>query len=105
MSSNEEYEISEYDEDLEDDRRAKLNLARQQELNDIRTVMRSQAGRRLVGRLLKHTHPLKLSYGSKGFDFLEGQRSVGLFLINDLTEADPSTRLLLKALKQTEEEI
>jgi len=71
--------------------------ARQQNINDIKSVMATGAGRRFISRFIAYTHPFKLSYGDR-VDFLEGQRDIGLRMIAELMDADETGRLLLKAL-------
>ena len=63
---------------------------RQQELDDIRELMATALGRRIMWRLLAMSGVYRLSYtGNSETYFREGQRSVGLRLIADIHEACP----------------
>lgn len=61
--------------------------ARLQEVNDLRTVMSTRAGRRFIWRLLETTGVYRSSYtGNADTYFREGARNVGLVLIRDIHE-------------------
>ncbi|CAB4165230.1 hypothetical protein UFOVP821_28 [uncultured Caudovirales phage] len=77
--------------DLDDDPRAlrdeAARQAKQQEVNDLRTVMSTRAGRRFIWRLLDATGVYRSSYtGNADTYFREGARNVGLVLIRDIHE-------------------
>ena len=72
---------------------------RESELNDFKQVISAPAGRRFVARYLRRTgvfedtYSENHSYGSR----LDGMRWVGLQLLQDVKEADPT--VLLEALQ------
>lgn len=72
--------------------------ARQQALNDLKSVLRTDPGRRVLYRILQHCHLFSLSYGSGAVDFLEGQRSVGLKILADIEALDQNGHLLTGVL-------
>jgi len=65
---------------------------RQQELNDLAYVLSSRQGRRFLWRQLCEAGVFKSSFHQSGsvVYFNEGRREVGLKLLADLTEVDPS---------------
>lgn len=71
---------------------------RLQALNDLRSVLRTDPGRRVLYRILKYCHLFSLSYGTGAVDFLEGQRSVGLKLLADIEAIDDNGHLLTGVL-------
>ena len=64
------------------------NAKRTQELNDIKWLMAHKQGRRFVHRLLGRAGVYRSSFTNSGqTNFLEGERNVGLFVINEVSEA------------------
>lgn len=79
----EEYGKAEEDEEKRIDRR-------EQNRNDVETVMRSDAGRRFIWRLLGWTHIHQTSFTKNQVTFFkEGQRDVGLKMLGALNDASP----------------
>ena len=67
------------------------------------TVMQSEAGRRVLRRILRETHLYRVSFVSgdpAATAFREGQRNVGLWLLAKLTKASDS--LAFEILRETE---
>lgn len=68
-------------------------LANDQSMKDMREVLATDEGRRVMWKLLSHTRPLSMSYVPGGLTedmyYNEGRKSVGRFLILELTNADP----------------
>ena len=64
---------------------------RDRELSDLKAVMRTPEGRRLVWRLLELSGVYRLSYQGNKDDavFNDGRRSIGLVLMADLHEHCP----------------
>lgn len=63
---------------------------REQELLDIKLLMSTKEGRRICWRLLSITGVYRTSFtGNSETYFREGQRNVGLIIINDIQEAAP----------------
>lgn len=68
--------------------------ARDIELNDIRTILRSKEGRRFMWRLMGHCGVYKTSFtGNSHTFFNEGQRNIGLFLNAEIGEASPEAMI------------
>lgn len=72
-----------------------LDKLRTLELEDIKTVMSSEAGRRFMFRVLDRTGLYRTSYNPERPDsnttFNEGGRNVGLFLTAEIQEAAPAS--------------
>ena len=66
---------------------------REREIADIKNLLNQAWGRRIVWRLLGRAGIFELSYSFDGprdaIHFKEGRRDGGLFLINEVMEADP----------------
>jgi hypothetical protein len=78
------------DEDQVRERKQTQRLKRINELDDIRAVLSTPQGRRVVWRILGMTHLYKESFTGNSTTFYnEGQRSIGLQLLGELTAADP----------------
>ena len=68
----------------------KVKYGREQELNDVRTILATREGLRFMWRYLTECGIFKTSMtGSSQTFFLEGRRDVGLRLLADVNEADP----------------
>lgn len=62
-------------------------LAREREVNDLKSVMATPNGRRFVWRLLEKTGLYKSSMtGNSQTFFLEGQRNIGLYLLAQIND-------------------
>jgi hypothetical protein len=78
-----------------DDLRERLRLAREEQVSDIRWVMSSKRGRRLMARMLEIAPPFKTSFrrSNRGegmvdaleMAFNEGTRNVGVQIYGELT--------------------
>lgn len=78
---------------------AKDRRRRERELDDVRHILASEEGRRFVWRYLGITGVFQTSFtGSSETFFKEGQRNVGLKLIDDITQAEPES--LIKMMKE-----
>jgi len=70
---------------------------RKREIDDIRNVLSGFSGRRFFWRVLSECGLFRISHeiGGKPEDtiFREGKRNIGLFLLNDMNEADPDAYL------------
>lgn len=56
-----------------------------QEADDLRSVLATEQGRRFMWRLLTQTGVFKSTFtGDNETFFLEGQRNIGLFLLQDI---------------------
>lgn len=71
-------------------------LRREQEANDLAAVLNIPEGRRYLWRLLEFCGVYKTSFtGSSETFFLEGQRNVGLRVVNEITTTHPEAYLLM----------
>jgi hypothetical protein len=72
------------------DRETAARRERNKQLDDLRDVLATQAGRRVMWRLLDHCGVFRSTFtGHGGRDaFNEGARNVGLFILTELTDAD-----------------
>lgn len=70
---------------------------RNNELNEIRTVLDSPVGRKFLWRALKRCGVYQSSYHPSGSQvyFNEGRREVGLWLLAEITEANPDAYLVM----------
>lgn len=65
--------------------------ARSTELRDVRAMLESPAARRFLWRLLERCGIYRSSFtGGDATFFNEGVRDTGLFVLHEITEADPS---------------
>jgi len=69
----------------------KLQFGREQELNDVAWVLSAPEGRRFFERYLGLCGVFRSSFGNGNdtTNFNEGERNIGLKLLNDLNEANP----------------
>jgi len=69
-------------------------LDRHNEMKDLKAVLTTGPGRRVLWRLLCHCGMFKTSFtGNSTTFFNEGQRNIGLFLVGEVNEADPDAYL------------
>lgn len=85
----------------------KEKFFREQELNDIRSVLAEKPGRRFVWRYLAECGVFKTSFtGSSETFFKEGMRNIGLKLLADINDASPESYMVMvkedKELKEKE---
>lgn len=84
----------------------KSKSARERELNDMREILATPAGRRFIWRYMGDCGLFSLSFtGNSTTFFNEGMRNIGLKLLTDVTEARPEAYLemALEAKKREEE--
>ena len=74
-----------------------INKAREQEIEDIKAVMRLEAGRRFMYRLLVRAGVYETSYipgaAESNTFFREGKRNIGLWTMTELEESAPGSFL------------
>ncbi len=70
---------------------AEKRLAREQEIADIKWLMSSRRGRRLMRRLLEMSGPFRLSFDTNAMRmaFNEGNRNMGNRLLNEVMTLSP----------------
>lgn len=83
----------------------KSEMLRHREIEDIFNVLATPSGRRFVWRYLTDCGIFKTSFtGNSETFYKEGQRSIGLKLLADVNEADPSAYLkMLDEARKVEE--
>lgn len=71
--------------------RKKVRLADQQRRADLRAVLATEAGRRVLWRVLEHCQPFASALGATDAitNFNVGRQDVGHFLFAQITEANP----------------
>jgi hypothetical protein len=90
------------DEEQVREAKGKAKLGRDRELDDVREILSSPAGRRFYWRYLEECKLYKQCADHSGSwtYFNEGQRNIGLKLLSDLNEACPEAYLVM--LKEKE---
>lgn len=77
----------------------KKDQKRMEEIEDVRAVMSTAPGFRVLKRLIQITGPFRSTFNSDHaiHSFLDGERNVGARLLNDMLEASPeiATRILI----------
>ena len=78
----------------------KAKIIRDRELNDIRAVLSTNAGRRFVWKLLERCKAFGSIYDSdsKFMAYLSGQQDLGHYIMAEITETDEN--LLFKLMKE-----
>lgn len=62
---------------------------RDNELRDLREVLNTEAGQRVLWRILSECEIFRVSFtGDEYTNYYEGRRSIGLFLVNEICEVD-----------------
>ena len=87
-----------------EDRRAEIERTRRQEQEDLRQVLDTGPGKRVLCRILAQCGLFRLSY-TRNADtyFLEGQRQIGLWLFHEIVQALPERESLAWILRETKE--
>lgn len=82
----------------------KAKLRRARELEDVRRVLETDAGRRLVWRLLARAGVFEISFkGDATWTFFnEGRRDMGLFLMGEVMDAKPEAYMQMSQEAQVE---
>jgi hypothetical protein len=74
-----------------DEKAEQLRLAHLADIAELRSVLSTRRGRNLIFRMLERTGVFRLSYtGDENTFFREGERNVGLWLLNLVMEAGPA---------------
>lgn len=85
--------------------KTKVKLGRDRELDDLRFILSTDQGRRFVWKMLSRCGVFKISFtGSSQTFFNEGERSIGLYLLNEVMDADPDSyvKMYVKDKKESE---
>lgn len=82
----------------------KEKSARFKELEDVKSILSTKAGRRFYYRYMKECGVFRISYTGNGSEtfFNEGQRNVGLKFLADINDADPE--IYATMIKENQEE-
>lgn len=77
---------------------------RKSELDDLRTVLATEAGRRVLWRLLEHTSPFSCALGATDAltNFTVGRQDVGHFLTAEITAASPDAFIAMMRANSSE---
>lgn len=79
----------------------KERIIENEELRDIRFILKSKEGRRFLWRYLSKCGIFKQSFtGNSETFFNEGKRAIGLMLLTEITEASPDAYVLM--MKESE---
>lgn len=79
--------------------------AREDELADVRAVLATPQGRRMVWRLITHCRVFQSIWRpSAEIHYLEGARNVGLYVLGEITEAQPDALLQMMQENKTAQE-
>lgn len=74
----------------------KSRWAREDDVNDVRELLKTPQGRRFMWRYLGFCKVFETSFtGNSQTFFNEGQRNVGLTMLNDINDADPEALILM----------
>jgi hypothetical protein len=76
----------------EEEQEAERQLAQRQREDDMRAVLETGAGRRVLWRMLEHAGIYQTTFAQDSerlSALLEGKRRVGLWLIGEIATADP----------------
>lgn len=78
------------------DQSQKEKFRREREANDVRSLLANIEGRRFLWRLMETCGVYHQSFtGNSETFFLEGKRSIGLFVIAEILDAEPDAYLLM----------
>lgn len=88
------------DPEKQEKRNAQLRIDRRNELEDIMWILSTVQGRRFYWRMLTACHIYETSYtGNQNQTFYrEGERNIGLMLIHEMHQSDPTA--YLKCVKE-----
>jgi hypothetical protein len=74
----------------------KDKLRRETEIDDLKKIIDTPHGRRTVWRILEHTGMYRTSFtGNSTTFFNEGQRNIGLWLVDEVLSADSNQYLAM----------
>lgn len=83
-------------------RKKKHELAREGELEDMRVLMKTPSGRRFIWRVLSKCHMFHTTshHDPTSMAIKSGERDVGLWVLGELTQADPNSYIALHSEQQ-----
>jgi hypothetical protein len=92
--------VNSADENQVKTRKSKDELKRSQELNDLKSILDKDFGRRYIWRLLETCGVYRSSFtGNSTTFFNEGERNIGLKILAEIGEADPDA--ISKMMKES----
>ena len=72
--------------------RKQVITQREQEINDLKSILATDFGKRFLMRLINRSGVFQPTYASgtnpSDFAFMEGRRETGLFILGEITQAD-----------------
>ena len=72
----------------EEERRKKAEKVRRRQMDDLRAILGTAEGRRLINRIFERAHIFHTSFTGNSHTYLnEGERNIGLWLISECEEA------------------
>lgn len=86
-------------------RKTKIQIRKEQDKEDLRSILSSASGRRFMWKLLEECGVYKISFtGNSHTFFNEGKRQIGLRLIEDIFDAAPNayTEMRMEAASRRE---
>ncbi len=77
-------------------RKRKLGRNRREQLGDVRFLLTHEQGRRFLWRLMDHAGVYSTCFtGNSQTFFNEGKRDTGLFVLNEIMQADPDAYIAM----------
>lgn len=74
--------------------RIKQKLGEESEANDLRFILSTEQGRRFIWKLISKCGVFRQSFtGNSQTFFMEGERNIGLFILDSVMRADPESYL------------
>jgi hypothetical protein len=68
----------------------KVKLGKESEINDLKFLLSTDQGRRFIWKLISKCGVFRQSFtGNSQTFFMEGERNIGLFVLDSVMEADP----------------
>lgn len=87
---------------------SKQDLLRENELEDLKSLLKTEVGRRFCWKLISSTHVFSSSFSpdnDRVTSFREGERNIGLMLIADIMEACPDRYIQMQRESKIREQI
>jgi len=87
------------DEDLVEERKSQEEIEREEELNDIKSILKTKAGVRFFKRFFDNAYMFQTSFtGNSSTFFNEGRRDLALLFFGDVCESCPDkvSQLLMR---------
>ena len=83
------------------DNAKEIENERKNELNDLRSILETDSGKRFLQRLINRAAIFQPTYASganpSDFAFMEGRREMGLFIIGEITQANSDAWIAMQS--------